>query len=276
MYSAQIKQIILTSIAVVMLWGCSSESAATADALLSQAESALSSGDYRIALDLTDSIQRAFPTDASARRAANHLHAQAMVGYTQAELAATDSLILDLQAEADSLQRSVTTISVPGSESYIVATADRNYSRLGTFDGLHGRLSPDRQLILVSSTSSPLGHKSIVIKAGGEQIASSAVAPDGELNRREKTGEIVHHTGTMADSIARFIAQHRDLPVTLRFEGGSSAKEINLSGDMVRSIAVLSGYRDIYRRLQLLLLERERLTRQLDVARNQVARTTPD
>lgn len=276
MCNAPIKPFLVAACLVMQLWGCSGSKTESAETLLTQAESALTSGDYRSALSLTDSIQRAYPTDAEARRAANHLHAKAMMALTQAELAANDSLLLDLQDTTDRFQNSVRTIGVDGSESYTVASSDKEYSRLGTFDGLHARLSPDGQLMLVSSSAAPIGHTYIIIKSGNEEIVSTPVPADGELNRRERSGEIVHHTGTMADSIARFIAAHDQTPVELRLEGGKASKGITLSPDMIRSISTLSQYRDTYRKLQLLILQRERLSRQLDVARNQVARTSPD
>lgn len=262
-----------TIVAAAILTTCSSDS--QGNDLIRQANEALDAGNYALALQLTDSVQVVAPTDAQARRIANHLHAKAMEGWLIGEIARTDSAIIACQDGADTISRTVRTISVPGLDPYMVGADAPEYKEGAT--GLFARLSPQGQITLISSYHQRIGHSSVTVSTtDGSSASTSQVLRDGELNRDTGTGEVVHYNSAAgADSVAQFITLHKGEQLKITFNGECSPI-VNLTPREAAGIAQLTQYRQLYRKLQRLQLQHEKLDRELTVARNQVARTTPD
>lgn len=266
------RSIISAMAALSILASCSgSGDKAKAQALLDEATTAYDAGNYAGALVLTDSIKSAYPAEIDVRRQALHLATRATEGLTVQKLQEADSLVAVLTVKGDSLQRLVKYIKNPIEGYYTGATTDPE--SIGTINGLQARISPDGDFYIISSLKGKsIKSTSVTVSCNGESASTTAVAHDGERNDRSMGAEIITFMGVECDSLGRFINQHRAIPMTLTFNGATSYS-IPLPAGQASEIATLYDYATTLRRAKLASIEKERLTRVLDIARTQAAKT---
>lgn len=182
-----------------------------------------------------------------------------------------DSLTAVLGAQGDSLQRLMKFVSNPIEGYYIAASADP--SKFFGTNGLQARVSPDGGFTLMSSLKAKsVRSTAIEVSAGGEKASTSAVAHDGERNDRSMGAEVITFIGAECDSVGRFISRHVNEPMTLTFIG-SGTYSMPLPAAQAKKIAIAYDYSTLTRRFKVAALEKERLTRAVDIARSQAART---
>lgn len=242
-----------------------------ATALLGQAQKAFDSNDYATALSLTDSIKNAYPKEIDVRREALHLSTKATEGLTLQRLQQADSLSAVLAVRGDSLQRMMKFVENPIEGYYVASTADP--AKFFGTNGLQARVSPNGDFYLMSSLKAKsVKSTSVEVSAGGEKAATATIAHDGERNDRSMGAEVITFMGVECDSVGHFISNHSGEPVTLTFVG-SSAYSMPLPEKQAKEIALLYDYATILRRFKVASLEKERLTRAVEIARSQAART---
>lgn len=255
-----------------LLAACSgSGDTAKAQALLDEATTAYDSHDYAGALALTDSIKSAYPGEIDVRRQALHLATRATEGLTVQRLQEADSLAAVLGVRGDSLQRLVKFVQNP-IEGYYTG-ASTNPENIGSVNGLQARISPDGDFYIISSLKGKsVKSTSVSVSCDGQSASTTAVAHDGERNDRSMGAEVITFMGVECDSLGRFINAHRSAPMTLTFNGASSYS-MPLPQAQASEIATLYEYAVTLRQAKLANIEKERLTRALDIARNQAAKT---
>lgn len=242
-----------------------------ATALLQEAQTAYETRNFSRAITLTDSIKNAYPREIDVRREALHLSTKATEGLTIQKLQQADSLAAVLAVRGDSLQRLMKFVSNPIEGYYVGATTDPT-KFFGT-TGLQARVSPNGDFYLMSSLKGKsVKSTSVEVSADGEKAATATVAHDGERNDRSMGAEVITFMGVECDSVGHFIADHLNQPLTLTFVG-TSTYSTPLSENSAREIALLYDYATTLRRFKLASLEKERLERTVEIARNQAART---
>lgn len=242
-----------------------------ASSLLEQAQRAFEAKNYTETLALTDSIKNAYPKQIDIRREALHLSTRATEGLTLQRLQKTDSLTAVLGVEGDSLQRLMKFVSNPIEGYYIAASADP--SKFFGTNGLQARVSPDGDFTLMSSLKAKsVKSTAIEVSAGGEKAVTATVAHDGERNDRSMGAEVITFIGAECDSVGRFISAHVNEPITLTFIG-SGSYSMPLPASQAKEIALAYDYSSLTRRFKVAVLEKERLSRAVDIARSQAART---
>ncbi len=85
-------------------------------------------------------------------------------------------------------------------------------------------------------------------------------------------GEVITFIGAECDSVGHFISNHSSEPITLTFVGNSTYS-MPLPEKQAQEIALLYDYATTLRRFKVASLEKERLSRAVDIARSQAART---
>ncbi|MCH5326909.1 MAG: hypothetical protein J1E29_06875 [Duncaniella sp.] len=271
MYNVPIK-ILFPAVVALMLVSCGGNSSQQqAQAVVNQATDALNSGDFNRALLLADSVKTAWPEAIDARREALHISVRATEGLTLRKLESTDSLLTALSVTADSLKNFVKLVSNPV-ENYYIAAGD-NPGDVYASSGLRARLSLEGDFYLIA-TLRPGGVKatSVMVSDGAATAATATVAYDGERNDRSDGMERITFIAAECDSVGRFIFEHAGVPLKLTFSG-SSTKSVTLTPESAKRIAVLYDYASTLRRARVASVERERLSRALDMARAQAART---
>jgi len=278
MFNAATKptRILLPAIAsLAMLASCTgSGDTAKAQALLDEATAAYDSRNYTGALALTDSIKSAYPAEIDVRRQALHLATRATEGLTVQRLQEADSLVAVLGAKGDSLQRLVKFVKNP-IEGYYTG-ASTNPESVGAVNGLQARISPEGDFYIISSLKGKsVKSTSVSVSCDGQSASTTSVEHDGERNDRSMGAEVITFMGVECDSLGRFIEQHRTMPMTLTFNGTAS-HSMPLPAAQASEIATLYEYATTLRKAKLASIEKERLTRVLDIARSQAAKTFVD
>lgn len=244
---------------------------AKAQALLDSATEAFESGDYTKALELTDSLRSAYPSEIDIRREALHLSTRATEGITLRRLETADSLLAVLGARGDSLSHLVRFVENP-IEGYYVAGNDKDGNIVGS-NGLQARLSPSGDFYMISSLKSrQVKSTSVTVSCNGQSATTATIAHDGERNDRSMGAEIITFMAPECDSVANFIARHSTLPLTLTFNGASSYS-IPMPKPQAQNIATLYDYAVTLRRAKMASLEKEKLSRAIDISRAQAAKT---
>lgn len=258
--------------ALSILASCSgSGDKAKAEALLAEATAAYDARNYAGAITLTDSIKSAYPAEIDVRRQALHLATRATEGLTVQKLQEADSLVAVLGVRGDSLQRLVKFVKNPIEGYYTGASTDPE--SVGAVNGLQARISPDGDFYIISSLKGkPAKSTSVTVSCNGESASTASVPHDGERNDRSMGAEIITFMGAECDSLGRFINKHRATPMTLTFNG-SSSHSMPLPAIQASEIATLYDYATTLRQAKLASIEKERLTRMLDIARSQAAKT---
>ncbi len=273
MFSAAIRNLVIPVASILFIASCSDNSdKAKAEALLTEASEAISSGDFAKAITLTDSIKTAYPKEIDARREALHLKAKATEGLSLRQLESADSTLAMLGAKGDSLTRLVKFVQNPIEGYYVGASVDPGAFHGTT--GIQGRVSPGGDFYIISSIPVSKGVKStsVSVSYGGETASTATVGYDGERNDRSLGAEIITFMGAECDDLGKFIYENRDKPLTLTFNGARSFSA-TLSADQISEIATLYEYASTIRDAKLAAIEKERLSRTLDIARSQAART---
>lgn len=264
--------ILAVMISLLSLNSCSgSGDKAKAQALLDSATEAFQNGDYTKALELTDSLRSAYPSEIDIRREALHLSTRATEGLTLKRLETADSLLAVLGVRGDSLSRLVRFVENP-IEGYYVAGNVKDGNIVGS-NGLQARLSPSGDFYMISSLKAKqVKSTSVTVECNGERATTSTIAHDGERNDRSMGAEIITFMAPECDTVAVFIAKHVNQPMTLTFNGASAYK-MPLPKVQAQNIATLYDYAVTLRRAKLASLEKEKLTRAIDISRAQAAKT---
>lgn len=249
-----------------------------AEALVAEAQTALDCGDFEQAIVLTDSVKNSCPRAIEQRKEALYIAVRANEGLSVRRLAQSDSLLVALAARADSLKGLVKFVSNPVEGYYVAAGANpaATYSQTG----VQPRLSPEGDFYLISTLKGRnLGSTSITLSSAAGSASTSEVAFDGERNDRSQGGEVITFIAAECDSVGKFVFNNPAVTYSLTFNG-KGTYTTSLSPSTVRDIATLYDYSLTLRRAKVANLEKQRLTRAVEIARSQAARTyveeTPD
>ncbi len=274
MYNAAIEKFKLSFILITfsLLCSCGDNDSQKAAHLLEKARSAYENNQYSEALTLIDSIKTSYPREIEVRREALHLSTRINEGLTIMHLEKADSLTAVLSARGDSLGRLMKFVKNP-IEGYWTA-GNSTPTAVSTSDGIQARMSPDGNFYIISSLrSKKIQSTAITISnPDGEKAVSATIAYDGERNDRSMGAEVITFMGAECDSIGKFIFNNSGRNLTLTFKGAGSWS-MPLPSNQANEAALVYEYATTIRKFKLASLEKERLTRTLEIARSQAART---
>lgn len=264
--------ILVAIVSLLTLNSCSgSGDKAKAKALLDSATEAFQEGNYTKAIELTDSLRSAYPSEIEIRREALHLSTRATERLALRRLETADSLLAVLSVRGDSLSRLVRFVENP-IEGYYVAGNVKDGNVIGS-NGLQARLSPAGDFYMISSLKAKqVKSTSVTVECDGESATTSTIPHDGERNDRSMGAEIITYMASECDTVAAFISKHNSRPITLTFNGASVYK-MPLPKVEAQNITTLYDYAITLRRAKLASLEKEKLTRAIDISRAQAAKT---
>lgn len=271
MYNVVTKSVIAIALGVAMIGtSCGNRDKELAESLLTQSTKLYESGDYGLALELLDSIDKAYPAEVDIRRQAMHLRPQVIEKQTLVDLQAADSIAVVQLLKGDSLNRLLSYVSNPV-EGYYVGTTAKGID-VGSVPGLHARMSPDGQFYILSTSKRLVKSTSFSVACNGEEARSSVVEFDGERNDRSSGVEIITFIQAECDSVGKFVMKHRNEPLTLTIHG-SSSYSMPLPENQREAIAQVYETAMSIRDCKLTQLNKARLEKQLSVARSQMAKT---
>ena len=246
-----------------------------AQSLYDQADGAYAAADYSRAILLLDSLQKGYPAEIALQKEGMALRPKVLEKATLLQISTNDSLMALDKIEADRLKPSLKWVKTPRMlEGYWVAAKGYDPSFMSK-TAIQGRVSEIGEFYIVSSANPAVGHTSISLSDGAVTVSTPAVPYDGESNYRIDGGEIITFSPAQSDTIGNLAFNSAGKPLTLLFNGKSSRK-VKLSKDQAAALADTYAYARAVSRARKLAVERQRLEATLQVARDQIARTTPE
>lgn len=263
------------TLAALTLSGCGmSESEKAADSLVAQAREALDNGDSSRALMLLDSLQAAYPAEVDIQRQGMKLRPLAMEKTVMAQIQSTDSLIAFYADSHQKLAAAMKTIDNADLVEPYMVPADGYDPAFMNSSGVQARVDRAGQFYLVSSLN-PGGvkHFALSFKASDGTVTTDTVPYDGDLNYRLNGSEVVTFMPAKCLTVGQFMLDHRGSPLTVVFNGeNGKSRQIKLSARQVNAIANAFDYSQAVINGRDLTVERQKLDRQLQIARDQAAR----
>lgn len=268
---------LILSASAALLPSCSggSKVAPEAQTLFDQAGDAYAAGDYTKAVAMLDSLRKTYPAELSLQREGMALRPKVIEKATLLQISTNDSLMALDKVDADRLKPLLKWIKTPRMlEGYWVAAKGHNPSFMST-TAIQGRVSEIGEFYIVSSANPSLGHTAITLSDGSTSVSTPDVPYDGESNYRTGGGEIITFSPAQSDTIGQFALANASRPLTLVFKGKSTRK-LPLNKEQVAALADTYAYARAVSRARQLAVERQRLEATLQVARDQIARTSSD
>lgn len=258
----------------LFITGCGSDESRAAQELVDQVTEAVDNGNSTLAIELLDSLQRTYPAQIEQQREGMKLRPRAMEVYFLASIQSVDSLIASYADAHQTLAGKMKTISDPRLvEPYQTPAAGYSADFING-SGVQSRVDRAGQFYLVSSLNpGGVNHNSLTFMASGDELTTEPVPYDGDLNYRLNGAEVITFMPAKCDTVGAFMLAHRDAPVTVRFNGEKGkSRQIKLSKAQVEGMADAYQYSQAVIRGRDLSVQREKLDRQLQIARDQMAR----
>lgn len=251
--------------------GCSSESESAKGArlLYEQAEALNQAGSPQDAILILDSLKKAFPAETKWQRAAMKLRPNLILGDSERAINSINDSISMLESVYNELLPRMKKVSDARLvEPYYTAASVYNPSFMET-TGIQPRVSDIGQFYLVSSVNGlGLKHTGMTLSGGGESATAGPVPFDGEMNYRINGGEVITYSPEQSEAIGALAARHPEEAMTVTLTGGKN-KNLKLSSKDVRAIADCYNFSRSIVEARQLAFERERLNRQVEIARSQ-------
>ena len=276
MLNAIIKQTVSVAIMATSVFmiscGGESETARAARLLYEQARSCNLDGNPMEALILLDSLQSTYKTETEWQRSAMKLRPTVMINSTEMQIKAVEDSIAMLEELYNSLLPRMKKVDDPRLvEPYYVDKATFNAEFMnGT--GLQPRVSEIGQFYFVSSVNpGGLRHTGFTLAGDSDTATAGPVPYDGEMNYRINGSEVITYSPEQSEAAGKLAAENRGRAMTLILTGGKSSN-MKLGSKQVDAIANCYDFSRAIVDARQLAFERERLNRQLDIARSQAER----
>ena len=249
-----------------------SESANDAQKLLNQAQAALDAKDTSLATALLDSIDKAYTSETKVRKSALKMRSEIIECETLKEIVSADSLLSYYEDLHKQMTEKMKLINDPQLvEPYYVPKSAFKADFVNT-TGLQARVDEIGQFYMVSSVrGSNLKHNSVTITVDGESATTAVIPYDGEANYRVGGSELVTYMTAQCDTLGKFASVHRSQMGKLTFNG-ERKQTIQLSPAQITAIADAWEFSQSIVQSRELTVQREKLDKKLQIARDQIAR----
>lgn len=262
------------ALAAVMTACGQSETTRQANELYGEADALIACGKPEQAVVILDSLQRAYPGETEVQRRAMHLRPQAIEKMTVSRISSIDSLIAVRQATYETLKGKMKKISGPDLvEPYYVYADTYNKEFLNT-TGIEPRVTDIGQFYIISSVNpGGLKQQAVEISVDGETASTGIVPYDGEMNYRINGSEVITFSPAACDTIGSLAAAHPSSSFKLTFKGEKKDMSVNLSARQRDAIITCYLFSQAIIDSREMAVQREKAERQLQIARDQIART---
>ena len=262
--------------ALACFTACGVKSSSEAETMLSSIQSDIATGHFQQAIATMDSLDRRFPNETAIRAEAIKLRPSAIEGVTIAEIASADSAIAATNKTIDSLAGEFTHIVNPALvENYHVIKSCKKPA-LMTSTAIEPRVDEDYNFYIVASLQGKnIGLNSLTLTSGGLSATTNVIPEGDERSFASALGQKAVFSEIDAEELGILATKNKGNSATLTFNGRSGSKQITLSPSEVNGIADSYTFAKAHKTLLLAKIRREKLERQLQIARNQIANMSP-
>lgn len=270
MYNAANKIIIPAIVAAVIATSCTSEAerrAKEAEQLRAQAETLVGAGQYEEAMVLLDSLDSAYREQTGVRRMGLATRAAAIEARSISEIGPADQRLAAAQLRVDSLSQLFVHIDGPrGLEGYSVA---KELAKQDVTDGtgIQPRLDNDGYLSIaavVKGKNIGLNSLSVTTQSGTVQI--EPVGSDRVVN--SEGTELSSFRQEEATDVLEALTAAEGTPAKIHLNGSKGSVEIRLTPQLRAALVRSWQYAMARQELRSAQIERERLERTLQTARD--------
>lgn len=275
MFNAASKSVLLSScIALASLAAsCGGSGVAPgAEALCKSIDSATAASDYATAILLLDSLDSAYPQEVKLRIEMMKQRPAIMEGLTINEIAQADSALASAKSVIDSLSPLFEHVENKALvENYYVAKAAGVKNLMGA-TAIEPRLDEEYAFYVIASLQGKtIGLNSLRMTIDGTSATTEVIPEGDERSIKGATGQKAVFSGKDVDALGELAAANPGKSATLTFVGRTGSKDITLTPAQTTAFADTYRYSRALNDLRFASMRREKLERQLQIARNQKA-----
>lgn len=251
--------------------GCGDGDLAKATEIKELAQQALERGEYTDAICRIDSLDSLYRGQTDVRREGMVIRAKAIEGLTKSKIVSTDSLLASLNEEIDGLESQFAEVAptYTGGVGYIVYKKILP-SNISKSTGVEPRISADdKTMTLLVNLQANTPFNAISIGDGNEKATSSSFNESRIV--KEGNSQLVSLLQEEVAPIGAWLAMRQPKKMTLYFEGTPKEMKSTLSESMIEAIQQTYKYAQALNQKNQALIMREKLERQLSIARDQIA-----
>lgn len=278
MFPEAIKKVLKSTIVVgilapMIMVSCDTKNDSKAQDLYSRAEQAFKQGQLQQSLNMLKELDSVYHDNVAIRKKAMHLRPQIIEKQVIGELNATDSMIAINKWICDSLSKELKRVN-NAIESYYVTS--NSPSDINSAPGIYGRMSPEAMLYLIA-VSPGCRANAISISSGNETFTSNALPYDDERCVTYGSNNVMTFLHGEIPDIVEYFAKTTDNGFQINFlNGGNIVKSLSVDSHALKQLKAICNLALTIKQTKLLELEKNKLDKQLIVARNQIARTMQD
>lgn len=265
--------------AAMLVCSCSSTDpdAQAAQQRLSVAKELMDKGQFTQALAELDSVDALYPAQIDVRHQVAALRPHAIAHLTEQRIQSADSLIAATQQELASLEDEFTHVDGGGLEGYYLPKGETAAGFTNT-TAIQPRVNDSdfRFYIVASNTRGPVGISRLVLTVDGHEVASGAIPAGNDRSSRLEGSEIASFLPEEVDSLGACVYDARGSISAATLEGAKGKVKVTVTPRQAKGIATAWRYGTLKQSLRSALILREKLDRQLQIARDQVANSDPD
>lgn len=222
------------------------------------------------ALATLDTLDSRFAKAVPVRREGLRLRPRIIEQMSLKQLETVDRQLAELIIESDKFKETLK--HVPDAFEGYYTTAELAGKVPAEKSGLYARMTPDGLFTVVASSTKSALSEGVSLSASGSSVSTPAVPHDGERNDRSRGVEIINFMPGECDTLGTFAQAHIGEPVTLTFNGAKTYS-MPLPAEQVQALATVHAASKVFSALRRTQNEKNRLEKQLQIARSQQART---
>ncbi len=272
MYNVYKNPVLITVVFAFLSCSDGNKEQEAAQARLDYADSLITQGNYTLALSELDSIEAMYPKMIDVRRRAHDLRPKAIEQLTMRQIQSADSLIAVTQQGIAELEGGFKHIGGEDLEGYYLPDGFKANAFTNT-TSIQPRVNDAdfRFYIVASNNGKYLKINRVSYLIGGNEFASDAIPAGSERSSRLEGSEIATFLPEEVDSIGR-ISANAGSPITGAVIIGENGRQ-KVAVTPAQSNALINAWRygNLRQQLRSALILREKLDRQLQTSRDQLA-----
>lgn len=268
------KYLILLMAGALALGACKKEDPdlTAAQDLYDRASAAYAAGDAMLAKSLLDSIDLKYNDQLEVRRMAIKLRPKSIEKVTIQHIASTDSMLARATLDVAELEPLMKHIDGGELEGYYVVADAYNPQFINT-TGIEGRVNDDNLLyyMVAQNRGKPIGIRAIQLSSDHGQQQSQSIPEGSPRVDVVEGGEIATFLAEEVDELGRWASENTVNAATLL--GSKSNTKVRLSAKQAAALGTAWKFANAKHRERQARIVREKLERQLQIARDQIAKT---
>lgn len=273
-----VNKIIICAVAVVAASSCNQDNnGKEAEHLLDEIEQAVSCGDNQKAIMLMDSLDKTYPDQIEQRKRSLKHRPVIMEKIVIDRIREADSIIVSLQNEIDRIKGDFRHIDGGDLDGYYIW--DKAYDpKFINSTGIEGRVSDDQYYfyIVAQSTGKKIGLDQVVLNTDADSCHSRKI-PDGNGRMMIVEGaEMASFIPEEVYDLGEWAYNNADDIKSATLIGASGTIELPLKPLRGAAIGKAWYYSSLMQQHRSALINREKLERQLQIARDQIANSLSD